>query len=130
MQMMCEQMAFQISDESKGGPTRQVAGAADGVLSCRESTALCSSQEGSAHPCSPHTVRRRPGGRGILMICYLLNLPMNHREGFLFVPELCLGTVLQRLEVWELRLDPSSATDLGQGSQFPELLTCLSCSLV
>lgn len=85
MQMMCEQMAFQISDKSKGGPTRQVAGAADGVLSCRESTALCSSQEGSAHPCSPHTVRRRPGGRGILMICYLLNLPMNHREGFLFV---------------------------------------------
>lgn len=46
------------------------------------------------------------------------------------LPELCLGTVLQRLEVWELRLDPSSATDLGQGSQFPELLTCLSCSLV
>lgn len=41
------------------------------------------------------------------------------------LPELCLGAVLQRLEVWELRLDPSSAADLGQGSQFPELLTCL-----
>lgn len=46
--------------------------------------------------------------------------------------KLCLDTVLQKLEMWQLRLDPSSATDLGQCSQLLPVtpVVCKYCNLL